>query len=96
VPEGSATFYYNDRAHRPAALIQDQPRGLFTDFLIIFNKDRSLPAQNNSDDNNNNNNNNNNDNNNNNNNNNNKRIREWEENKQLPLDLVLLTSCALI
>ena len=83
VPEGPATFYQIDRAHRPAALIQDQPRALFTDFLIIFNKDHSLPAQNNS-------------NNNNNNNNNDKRIREWEENKQLPLDLVLLTRCAVI
>jgi len=35
VPEGPPIFYQTDRANGPPALIQDQPRGLFTDFLII-------------------------------------------------------------
>ena len=34
-PEGSVAFYRINRANRPAGLIQDQPRGLFTDCLII-------------------------------------------------------------
>ena len=35
MPEGPVAFYQTDRANRPAGLIQDQPRGLFTDFLVI-------------------------------------------------------------
>ena len=32
VYEGPVAFYKIDRANRPAGLIQDQPRSLFTDF----------------------------------------------------------------
>ena len=35
VPEGPVAFYGINHANRPAGFIQDQPRGLFTDFLII-------------------------------------------------------------
>jgi len=78
-------FYQIDRANRPAGLIQDQPCGLFTDFLIIkistkitacrrkVKNNKQTNKQTNK-----------------------KRIREWEENKLLRLDLVPLARWALI
>ena len=35
VPEGPVSLYQLHCANKPAGLIQDQPRGLFTDCLII-------------------------------------------------------------
>ena len=35
VPEGLVAYTENNQANRPAGLIQDQPRGLSTDFVII-------------------------------------------------------------
>ena len=48
LPEGLVIFYQTNRANIPPGLIQDQPRGLFTDCLLLqnFNKDRSLPSKN--------------------------------------------------
>jgi len=82
VPEGPVAFYQIDRANRPAGLIQDQPRAFFTNFLMIKITIKITACRRKIE--------------------NNKklkkttRIREWEENKQLHLDLVPLARWALI
>jgi len=77
VPEGPVAFYQIDRANRPAGLIQDQPRGLFTNFLIITILIKITACRRKIE-------------------NKQTRIREWEENKQLYLDLVPLARWVLI
>ena len=47
VSEGPVAFYRINHADRPAGLIQDQPRGLFTELLCIWELDEvtSFPVQ---------------------------------------------------